>query len=657
MERNLQNDSVPCAVSDPCGTLSNLTCSYACRLKDSTAFCYCQSGYVLQADNQTCTDCDQFHWGDNCNNTCNCGAGAERCDRITGCVCKSGWQGTKCDADINECSGGVNPCDTSSNQRCVNTPGSFVCQCVTGYQNDTGTCTDVNECNDNPCDQLCTNTDRSYKCSCYTGFTKDANEKCQDLNECDTTLNKCDQNCLNTPGSYKCSCNDGYLLSPTDQRKCTVKTQCFSFNCTNPGTCAVKSDGSEYCTCPTGYNLTMADNVTGICERKYYPRSYNTTGYNARSYNTRWHNTRSYNPEATTQIATTQEATTEQSSTTQATTQEAITQIATTQEATTKQTSTTQVATNQIATTQQVTVQEATTQEATTHEDATQEATTQEATTKQASTTQATTQEATTKHASTIYEVTPQEVTTVNTTTPEATTKVVTTKGEIKVEVILTISVNPSGDLTNEKTVYYQELLNETFAVMTHYYSSSAATKNNFLRVVVYRISKGSLVVDHAVILNSKTTTGQNQVAAATNNLINGVDMLTFGAELTSPAAAGATTAVIYTAAGVKATITTSTTICGTLNTLNTCPTNQECSVNGNGVPYCATMPAHEGFFAGVIPGRFNSWNRPRGRAFHGHWNDRSVESERGAYDNEMFRGKDLYGSLSYKEARNRTKN
>ncbi|XP_076088892.1 uncharacterized protein LOC143059297 [Mytilus galloprovincialis] len=671
----LNNDRKTCKqVSDPCGTLSNLTCSYACRLKDSTAFCYCQSGYVLQADNQTCTDinecnddsknlcfdkstcsniagsfkcsctigqflendrrtcsdCDQFHWGDNCNNTCNCGAGAERCDSITGCVCKSGWQGTKCDADINECNSVVNPCDTSSNQRCVNTPGTFVCKCVTGYQNKTGTCTDVNECNDNPCDQLCTNTDRSYKCSCNTGFTKDANEKCQDINECDTTLNKCDQNCLNTPGSYKCSCNDGYLLSPTDKRKCTVKTQCFSFNCTNPGTCAVKSDGSEYCTCPTGYNLTMADNVTGICENIYECERSNPCadkctdkipGYecsctkngtkldideqsctacaegewgqncvencscvigNTKSCNstdgscnckTGWkgdkcesdineclrnttlcqansmcentngsyicvcndgyfnsadvckdidecgnsnlnnctENTSCFDTEgsfycvcdaghtgqgdvyctvletttqgnttqeattqqattqevtaqdgttqeatiqeATTQIATTQEATTEQSSTTQATTQEAITQIATIQEATTKQTSTTQVATNQIATTQQVTVKTTT-----------PKATTKVVTTKGGTTEKTTTQEATVK-----------DETTTEVSVP--TTTYTPISGEIKVEVILTISVNPSGDLTNEKTVYYQELLNETFAVMTHYYSSSAATK------------------------------------------------------------------------------------------------------------------------------------------------------------------------------------
>ncbi|CAG2220375.1 unnamed protein product [Mytilus edulis] len=56
------------------------------------------------------------------------------------------------------------------------------------------------------------------------------------------------------------------------------------------------------------------------------------------------------------------------------------------------------------------------------------------------------------------------------------------------------------------------------------------------------------------------------------------------------------------------------------------------------------TMPAHEGFFTGAISGRFNSWNRPGDSAFHGRWDDESVDSERGgAYDNEMFRGKDPY--------------
>ncbi|VDI39572.1 Hypothetical predicted protein [Mytilus galloprovincialis] len=82
--------------------------------------------------------------------------------------------------------------------------------------------------------------------------------------------------------------------------------------------------------------------------------------------------------------------------------------------------------------------------------------------------------------------------------------------------------------------------------------------------------------------MNSTSTTGQNQVAAATNNLVNGGATVTIGF-----VTAGATKAVIY-APGGNATVTTSTTICGTFNTLNTCPTGQECSIAGNGVPYCA---------------------------------------------------------------------
>ena len=53
----------------------------------------------------------------------------------------SGWQGDKCDADIDECNAVNNPCDTANNQKCVNTAGSYICLCVTGYQNVSGTCT------------------------------------------------------------------------------------------------------------------------------------------------------------------------------------------------------------------------------------------------------------------------------------------------------------------------------------------------------------------------------------------------------------------------------------------------------------------------------------------------------------------------------------
>jgi hypothetical protein len=53
----------------------------------------------------------------------------------------SGWQGDKCDADVDDCNAVNNPCDTTNNQKCVNTAGSYICQCVTGYHNVSGTCT------------------------------------------------------------------------------------------------------------------------------------------------------------------------------------------------------------------------------------------------------------------------------------------------------------------------------------------------------------------------------------------------------------------------------------------------------------------------------------------------------------------------------------
>ena len=77
--------------------------------------------------------CDDFHYGTNCANECNCGAGYADCDPVTGCVCKSGWSGTLCDRDIDECVAATRPC-TESNTVCNNLFGSFKCNCQSGYQ-------------------------------------------------------------------------------------------------------------------------------------------------------------------------------------------------------------------------------------------------------------------------------------------------------------------------------------------------------------------------------------------------------------------------------------------------------------------------------------------------------------------------------------------
>ena len=56
------------------------------------------------------------------------------------------------------------------------------------------------------------------------------------------------------------------------------------------------------------------------------------------------------------------------------------------------------------------------------------------------------------------------------------------------------------------------------------------------------------------------------------------------------------------------------------------------------------TMPADQGIFTSAIPRRFNSWNKQSAYPFNGRWDEISLESDKGANENEMFRGKDAYG-------------
>lgn len=79
------------------------------------------------------SECDPYHYGDNCALECNCGVGSEYCNAVWGCQCKSGWFGLHCDEDIDECSANQALC--ANNRICVNTHGSFVCQCQHGYFN------------------------------------------------------------------------------------------------------------------------------------------------------------------------------------------------------------------------------------------------------------------------------------------------------------------------------------------------------------------------------------------------------------------------------------------------------------------------------------------------------------------------------------------
>uniref|UniRef100_A0A8C8XBU2 Vitamin K-dependent protein S n=1 Tax=Panthera leo TaxID=9689 RepID=A0A8C8XBU2_PANLE len=81
------------------------------------------------------------------------------------CVCKSGWQGDKCEHDVDECSMKPDICGTAV---CKNIPGDFECECAEGYRYNPTLkfCEDVDECSENMCAQLCVNYPGGYSCYC-----------------------------------------------------------------------------------------------------------------------------------------------------------------------------------------------------------------------------------------------------------------------------------------------------------------------------------------------------------------------------------------------------------------------------------------------------------------------------------------------------------
>lgn len=79
---------------------------------------------------------------------------------------------------------------------------------------------DIDECaqkgglNGNHChlNTICVNTNGSYECDCSSGYRRVDKFNCAEINECALGQHSCHANakCTNTMGSYECRCNDGY---------------------------------------------------------------------------------------------------------------------------------------------------------------------------------------------------------------------------------------------------------------------------------------------------------------------------------------------------------------------------------------------------------------------------------------------------------------
>ncbi|XP_014058604.1 adhesion G protein-coupled receptor E2 isoform X1 [Salmo salar] len=133
------------------------------------------------------------------------------------------------------------------NAACINTEGSFYCQCAPGFRSSSQrinftavlreTCIDINECLEKATcgpNAECHNVLGSYSCICNEGFVSNTGVErfifgqgvtCKDENECNPpsddynddpeTPQICGENaaCINTEGSFYCQCAPGFRSS------------------------------------------------------------------------------------------------------------------------------------------------------------------------------------------------------------------------------------------------------------------------------------------------------------------------------------------------------------------------------------------------------------------------------------------------------------
>ncbi|ELU00066.1 hypothetical protein CAPTEDRAFT_218715 [Capitella teleta] len=137
-------------------------------------------------------------------------------------------------ADINECAGKRGDDFHQDCHECINENPGYRCKCNNGFREDNstnnGNCIDINECEvgeedideclgdegvtiDKDC-HTCVNTQGSYTCECDEGYERHPNDKrCIDVNECERDLYDVGcHTCVNFIGGHSCLCNDTFIL-------------------------------------------------------------------------------------------------------------------------------------------------------------------------------------------------------------------------------------------------------------------------------------------------------------------------------------------------------------------------------------------------------------------------------------------------------------
>jgi len=179
---------------------------------------------------------------------------------ILSCVCQNGYTGDLCETDLDACEENFEPCYPGVTCNDLPPPANetgFQCDpCPSGYSGDGIQCLDDDECalNTDGCDHNCINTPGSFVCTCNSGFFLDLDQKtCQDVDEC-SPVGDCMHICENTVGSYTCKCNSDFKVDDTDPKKCVPENPCQQDQHGCDHIC-YQSDGEDKCSCRVGYEL------------------------------------------------------------------------------------------------------------------------------------------------------------------------------------------------------------------------------------------------------------------------------------------------------------------------------------------------------------------------------------------------------------------
>ncbi|XP_070605165.1 LOW QUALITY PROTEIN: thrombomodulin [Erythrolamprus reginae] len=221
--------------------LQNGGCDDQCHLDEQgTSRCDCPEGETLLEDQRSCwSPCASLGCQHHCKPQGDSGV----------CICFEGYvlgsNGKSC-VDIDDCQATPGLCE----QVCVNTEGSFHCDCWQGYVLTNDRCLREKwRCFDLMCEHECNFVGGEYQCTCFEGYSPDPKSPNKCLRVCNQT--ECAAQC-DPHGMNDCFCLEHFILGvkADGQKVCTDINECESGYCGSLK--CINTPGSYKCICPDG---------------------------------------------------------------------------------------------------------------------------------------------------------------------------------------------------------------------------------------------------------------------------------------------------------------------------------------------------------------------------------------------------------------------